>query len=206
MRDSILLLVSIGIILIKLGQGFDSRIKAVFLEHRKTTILLATLASVVLVPILFLLLILIFQPEQQVVYALIVMAVAPAADLSISEIKILGGNIKLAESVLFFSALASIVTTPIWLELYKRILGLHVALQFSHLVREVGFAQFLPITIGLGLQKIIPKNTWFGKFSIRTGRFLLIICFIILIILDLPYFTTFNLYAYAVVIVAIVSA
>jgi predicted permease len=114
----LLVLLTIAVSLIKLGQGFDFDFNTVFTKKNNRHILKGVIVGVFLVPLLFAILILIFKPTTRVMAVLIIMAISPAADMSVQQVKRLGGSEPLAEGMQVISTLLSIITIPLFLRLF----------------------------------------------------------------------------------------
>lgn len=202
----LIILLTVAVSLIKLGQGLGVDIKHFVTHANRWLVFKGVIVAVVFVPILFLILLLIFQPTTAVALAIICLGVAPAADLSARQAKTLGGDQQLAESVLAIIALISIFTVPLLLKFFEITLGLHLNVQYSHVIIQVAIAQFMPMIISIILRYFFPKLVDFAKYIITGASLMLVICFIVFIILNLATFSEFKINGYVAIIIAISSA
>lgn len=202
----LLVALTIAISLIKLGQGLESDFRHLVTTANWWLILRGVLAAVILVPILFLVLILIFKPSTAITLAIMCMAVSPAADLSTNQVEKLGGDKHLAEGVLLISSLISIATAPLLLKLFELILELHLEIDLKEVVQQVAIAQFIPVMLSLVLRKIFPNLKNLASYLINIASVLLICCFILIIIQKHTTFAEFKINAYIAIILVTSSA
>jgi predicted Na+-dependent transporter len=121
-------------------------------------------------------------------------------------VETLGGNAKLAESILLISSLISIVTAPLLLKFYEMISGLHLDVTFSHIIRQFAVAQFIPIVLSVTLRYFFPKLLNISKYIIRGASLLLFICFMIIIWQKQAAFGEFRINGYVAIIIITASA
>lgn len=200
------ILLTTAVSLIKFGQGLDIDFRHLIMHVNRWLVFRGVLAVVFLVPLLFLILILIFQPTIAITLAIICIGVAPAADLSTRQVKLFGGNGHLAESILLISALISIMTAPLLLKFYDIVLRLHLEVQFTQVIKQVAVAQFFPIILSIILRKIFSKLISIAKYITICATLLLIICFVMIIIQKHTAFTEFRIQAYIAIIVVSIGA
>lgn len=205
-RPDLLIVLNIAIGCTKLGQGFDIDVKKLAIWQNKGLVIHGVLTAIFWVPVLFLILILIFQPNDQLNDALIIMAVAPASDLSIRQVANLGGDVPLATDIQVFCALTSIITTPLLLEILSKILGLELDIKFIHIVEELATALFFPMIIGLTLRKFFPDYAWLTKYIMGFATSILVAVLIFIIAENYHYFSVFHFRAYIMVVIATASA
>lgn len=202
----LIILLTLAVSFIKLGQGLDIDLKHLITHPNRWLVFRGVLAAVFLVPLLFLILLLIFQPPTAITLAIICLGVAPAADLSTRQVETLGGDVKLAESVLLISSLISIVTAPLLLKFFEMILGMHINVHFTHIIRQFAVAQFIPMILSVTLRYFFPKLLNIAKYIITGATLLLIFCFIIIIIQKHAAFNEFKINGYVAVIIVTVGA
>jgi BASS family bile acid:Na+ symporter len=200
----ILLAVAVG--LIRFGQGLTINLKDIITHTDRSLILRGVLTSVVFVPIVFLILILIFQPVKAIALAIIIMGISPAANLSTRQVEILQGDNGLAEIVQFISALMTIITAPILLNFFSTILELHVKVKFTAVIEEISVVQFAPVILSIVFRKLLPQLTKFGEQITKGASILLVISFIAIIIQKHAAFGKFNFNGYLAIIIATISA
>lgn len=205
--DLTIFLLLVAISLIKFGQGIDIDIKSIyFRDHNYWLIFRSVITVVFLVPILFFFLILILRPGLNIIAAIMILAVSPGAHTSIERVKKLGGNVSLAAQVQILSASITIVTAPLLLQTYEFLLGLHLDISFTHLIRNFAEAQFIPIVVGIILRQLIPNIGKLTKYSMPIAKILLLGCFVILIYRNYEFITSLKLNAYFMIILVTASA
>lgn len=205
--DWIIVSLTAAVSLIKLGQGFDIDIKHPYVKQADRWLLIRSVLTVIFsVPILFLLLILIFRPELGIILAMMIIAGAPAADLSIQQVEALDGNVALATLAQMTCALISVISTPLLLQVFEKVLELHLDLTWSHLIRDVAVAQFIPMSLSVTLRQLLPSLDRFAKCIIKVAKLLLFGCFAVLIIQHHVYFITFRWQVYLSALIVTVSA
>lgn len=201
--NELIILLTFAVSAIKFGQGLETERKQTLNPWLITR---SVIAVIILVPILFSILILIFKPPISVTYALIIMACAPAANLSNQSISILGGDNALADRIELITALISIITTPILLEFMELITGINLNLSVFLMIGQLALTQFLPMVLGIYIRKRFPKYIIYAKYILRCASFLLIIIFILLIILYHQFFTQLRIQGYVIIIIATIAA
>lgn len=77
MENALIILLTVAISLIKFGQGLDLALQSIFIRKNSIIILRGVISAVFLVPLLFLLLIVYFQPIPALTYALLSDAMMP---------------------------------------------------------------------------------------------------------------------------------
>lgn len=201
--NELIILLTFAVSAIKFGQGLETERKQTLNPWLITR---SVIAVIILVPILFSILILIFKPSISVTYALIIMACAPAANLSNQSISILGGDNALADRIELITALISIITTPVLLEFMELITGINLNLSVFLMIGQLALTQFLPMVFGIYIRKRFPKYIIYAKYILRCATFLLITIFILLIILYHQFFTQLRIQGYVIIIIATIAA
>jgi BASS family bile acid:Na+ symporter len=113
---------------------------------------------VVLVPLVVILLLKLFNLPPEVITALALLAASPGAPLTTKRARKAGGRFSYAASLQLTLAILAVCVTPVTLGIFFSL--------FQHLVekvtilevaRQVIMVQLLPVSIGMLLQKFIPK-------------------------------------------------
>lgn len=202
-----IILLAIAVSVIKLGQSFAIDINHLYYKKANPWLVLRSVITVIfLVPALYLLLILLFRPQLNILLAIIIMAVAPAADLSVQQVEALGGNVGLAGLVQMICCLISLITSPLLLQGFEKLLGLYLDLSWPELTRDILLAQFLPMLIGIILTHYFPILHKKASLITKSAKWLLLFCFAVLLIKHYEYFFAFSWETYFSVIIATVSA
>jgi len=130
--------------------------KLTFLGNRPALLLRSLLAVIVLVPLVVGLLLRLFDLPPAVANGLAVLAAAPGAPLTTKRTEMAGGDPDYAASLQLTLALLAVLVTPLILAIFsffelatERVTPFDVALQ-------VGKVTFLPVIIGLLIQRFAP--------------------------------------------------
>jgi bile acid:Na+ symporter, BASS family len=198
-------LLAIAVCAIRFGQGLDNP------SHEKIPlkpwlVTKAVLAVILLAPLFFLTLILVFKPALPITCALIIMAGSPAANLSNRSIQAFGGDVAFMNRIELIVCLLSSVTTPILLELMELLLGINLNVRFSIIIGQLIATQFLPTIFGTLLRKHYPTLSHYAKFIMSGASWLLILIFALLIIQHFPSFSQPRIHGYIAVIIATLGA
>lgn len=155
----LLIFVKITIFSLMLAIGCNLCFEEMLSLWRKPALLLrALLAVVVLVPLVVILLLKLFNLPPEVITALALLAASPGAPLTTKRARKAGGRFSCAASLQLTLAILAVCVTPVTLGIFFSL--------FQHLVekvtilevaRQVIMVQLLPVSIGMLLQKFIPK-------------------------------------------------
>ena len=155
----LLIFVKITIFSLMLAIGCNLCFEEMLSLWRKSALLLrALLAVVVLVPLVVILLLKLFNLPPEVITALALLAASPGAPLTTKRARKAGGRFSYAASLQLTLAIIAVCVTPVTLGIFFSL--------FQHLVekvtilevaRQVIMVQLLPVSIGMLLQKFIPK-------------------------------------------------
>ena len=155
------------------------------LWRRPDLLLRSLLAVIVLVPMVVILLLRVFDLPLAVATGLAVLAAAPGAPLTTKRTQMAAGDPNYAASLQLTLALSAVVITPLTLGIFyalfelgtERVTAVDVALQ-------VGEVTFLPVIIGLLIQRFAPGIAGrLGKPVRVLANVLFLLLFIILIVL-----------------------
>ena len=186
----ILNLVTITIFTLMLTIGVNlSFEKLLSLCRRPFLLLRALLAVVVLVPLVVIVLLRLFDLPSGVATGLALLAAAPGAPLTTKRSQMAGGKFPHSASLQLILALLAVIITPITLAIFYALFDLEtqrVLVSVSQVFQQVVRVQFLPIILGLLIQKFSPKITSvIGKPLIVIGNILFLL---LLILLSVPGF------------------
>lgn len=155
----LLIFVKITIFSLMLAIGCNLCFEEMLSLWRKPALLLrALLGVVVLVPLVVILLLKLFNLPPEVITALALLAASPGAPLTTKRARKAGGRFSYAASLQLTLAILAVCITPVTLGIFFSL--------FQHLVekvtilevaRQVIMVQLLPVSIGMLLQKFIPK-------------------------------------------------
>lgn len=125
------------------------------LWYRPGSLLRSLLAVVVIFPLLVIMLLLLFDVPHEVTTGLAVLAAAPGAPLTHKRSALAGGQPIYSASLQLTVASLAIFTMPIILSIFYAFFQLDIEkVSVFEVARQVALVQFLPIGIGLLLQKI----------------------------------------------------
>ena len=185
--DNVIILsfVTLTIFSLMLALGLiNSFEKLTFLWRRPALLLRSLLAVIVLVPLVIGVLLRVFDLPPAVATGLAVLAAAPGAPLTTKRIEMAGGDPDYAASLQLTLALLAVLVTPLILAIFgffeltaERVTPFHVALQ-------VGEVTFLPVIIGLLLQRFVPGIATRIARPVRViANALFILLFLVIIVL-----------------------
>ena len=181
----ILNLVTITIFSLMLAIGVNLSFAELLYLWRRPVILLRTLlAVVVLVPLVVIFLIRLFDLSSGITTGLALLAAAPGAPLTTKRSQMAGGTFPYSVSLQLTLALLAVLITPITLDIFYVLFDLEIdSVMISQVFQQVARVQFLPIILGLLIQKFSPKITSvIGKPLILIANTLFLLLLIILII------------------------
>src|SRR3990167_1717853 len=191
METWLIVLLTIAVAFIKLGQGFDFNLKTIFTAKNKPFIFKGIFVGLFIIPIVFTLLILLFHPPHSIVLMLVITAVCPAADAS-KAVEQLGGDIALANSLQFITGTIAVVTIPLLLTLIAITTHIHLKIPYFGLIRDLFIAQFIPIVLGMTLRKYFSSDTWIAPHVMKYASYLMMGCFFVLLVHDYSYFFVYK--------------
>ena len=156
-----------------------------FLWSRPALLLRSLLAVIVLVPLVVGLLLWLFELPPAVATGLAVLAAAPGPPLMYKRTEMAGGDPDYAASLQLTLALLAVLVTPLILAIFGLLFELATErVTPFHVVLQVGEVTFLPVVIGLLIQRFTPGIAErIGKPVRVIANVLLILLFIVLIVL-----------------------
>lgn len=145
------------------------------------------LAVIVLVPIWVGLLVWLIDLPPATATGLAVLAAAPGAPLTTKRTQAAGGDPEYAASLQLTLALLAVVVTPLILAIcYAQFELLSKPVPLAKVALQVGEVTFLPVIIGLLIQRLAPKFAErIGTPAQKTANILFILLFIVLIVVFL---------------------
>ncbi|MBE9231575.1 bile acid:sodium symporter [Cuspidothrix issatschenkoi LEGE 03284] len=155
----LLIFVKITIFSLMLAIGCNLCFEEMLSLWRQPALLLrALLAVVVLVPLVVILLLKLFNLPPEVITALALLAASPGAPLTTKRARKAGGRFSYAASLQLTLAILAVCVTPGTLGIFFSLFQ-HLAEKVTILevARQVIMVQLLPVSIGMLLQKFIPK-------------------------------------------------
>ena len=137
------------------GQSFE-HLRSLW--SRPGPLLRSLLAVLVAFPLLVIILLRLFNLPPEVVTGLIILAAAPGAPLTFKRTAMAGGNPIYSASLQLTLASLAILTTPIVLSILYAFFQLDIEkIRIFEVAKQVALVQFLPIGIGVLIQKIRPN-------------------------------------------------
>ncbi len=187
MDDPILLkFVTVTIFSLMLAIGVNHSFRQLtFLLRRPQLLLRSLLAVIVLVPLVVGLLLWVLDLSPAIAAGLAVLAAAPGAPLTTKRTEMAGGEPTYSTSLQLTLALLAVVITPLLLAIFNALFELaDLDLTPFDVARQVARVTFLPVIIGLLIQRFAPKVAeLMGKPLRMLANVLFIMFFVVLIIL-----------------------
>ncbi len=155
------------------------------LFRRPELLLRSLLAVIVLVPAVVGILLWIFELPLAVATGLAVLAAAPGAPLTYKRVEMAGGEPTYSASLQLTLALLAVVITPLILAIFYALFELaDLRLTPFEVARQVAQVTFLPVIIGLLVQRFAPRLAEVADKPVRMlANVLFIVLFVALIIL-----------------------
>jgi BASS family bile acid:Na+ symporter len=162
------------------------------LWRRPELLLRSLLAVIVLVPLVVLILLWLFDLPPAVAAGLTILAAAPGAPLTTRRSQMAGGDPTYSASLQLTLALLAVVITPLILAIFYALFELDIErVTPFQVVLQIGEVTFLPVIIGLLIQRFAPKLAGaIGKTVQVIGNvlFLLLLFLIVVILVIAPDF------------------
>jgi bile acid:Na+ symporter, BASS family len=157
-HPDLLVLVRISIFALMLDIGLTIPFGELTSLWRRPALLIRSLLAVlVLVPGVVLLLLWLLDLPRAVATGLAVLAAAPGAPLTTMRSQMAGGSTPYSASLQLTLALLAVLTTPLTLAIFHAMFVLETAgLPSVEVAREVAIVQFLPVSIGLLVRRLVP--------------------------------------------------
>ncbi len=160
--------------------------------RQRATLLRSLLAVVVLLPAIVVALLWVFDLSPATATGLAVLAAAPGAPLTTKRAQMAGADLTFVSSLQLTLAMLAVVFTPLALALFQVLFDLTTErVAMRDVIRQVATVTFLPVVIGLLLQRFAPKVA--AKVSaplqmIANGLFALMAITIVALLVALPDF------------------
>ncbi len=157
----ILNFVTITIFSLMLSNGVNYSFQQLISLWRQHEVLFRSLlAVIVLVPLVVIILLWLFDLPPSVATGLAVLAAAPGAPLTTKRAEMTGGDLPYAASLQLVLALLAVVVTPLTLAIFYALFELETerVIPFE-VARQVALVTFLPVIIGVLLQRFAPRLT-----------------------------------------------
>lgn len=157
----ILNFVTITIFSLMLSNGVNYPFQQLISLWRQHEVLFRSLlAVIVLVPLVVIILLWLFDLPPAVATGLAVLAAAPGAPLTTKRVEMTGGDLPYAASLQLVLALLAVVVTPLTLAIFYALFDLETerVIPFE-VARQVALVTFLPVIIGVLLQRFAPRLT-----------------------------------------------
>ena len=158
-NDILLKFVTVTIFTLMLTIGVNQSLGQLISVWRQRDVLLRSLlAVIVLVPIVVIVLLWVFNLPPAVATGLAVLAAAPGAPLTTKRSQMAGADITYVSSLQLTLALLAVIVTPLTLAVFHGLfeLGTERVAVFK-IAQQVAQVTFLPVVIGLLLQRFAPK-------------------------------------------------
>ncbi len=182
----LLMFVTVTIFSLMLAMGVSHSFEQLTSLWRRPELLLRSLlAVIVLVPLVMGLLLWVFNLSPAVATGLAVLAAAPGAPLTYKRSQMAGGDPTYTASLQLTLALLAVVITPLMLAILSALFELPgLRLTSFEVARQVAQVTFLPVIIGLLIQRFAPRLAdVIGKPLRMLANILFIVLFVVLIIL-----------------------
>src|SRR4030095_3445569 len=157
-HPDLLVLVRIAIFALMLDIGLTIPFGELTSLWRRPALLIRSLLAVlVLVPGVVVLLLWLLDLPRAVATGLAVLAAAPGAPLTTMRSQMAGGSTPYSGSLQLTLALLAVLITPLTLAIFHAMFVLETAgLSSVEVAREVAIVQFLPVSIGLLVRRLVP--------------------------------------------------
>ena len=189
--DAIGIFVTATIFTLMLTIGVNDTVQQLISLWRRSKVLLrALLAAIVLVPMLVALLIWIFDLPPAVATGLALLAAAPGAPLTTKRAQMAGADTIYVSSLQLTLALLAVVVMPIHLAIFFSLFELTIeAVNPIAVASQIARITFLPVVVGLLLQRFAPKFTTRIRKPLNmlaNGMFVLLVLTVIIILAVTP--------------------
>ena len=155
---------------------------------RKLDLVLRSLMSALVVfPLLVIVVLLIADLPESAIIGLVVLAAAPGAPLTTRRITMAGGKLRFGTDLQITLAAAAIVTAPLVLTLFDRVLAdLQLAISPRQVALNVALAQGLPMALAMLLGWFSPRlATTVSRYVDKVANILFIVLALVLIVTGL---------------------
>jgi BASS family bile acid:Na+ symporter len=121
----------------------------------------ALLAVIILVPAAVVLILLVGDLPPAIVVGMAILAAAPGAPLTATRSTSMGGSIHYAAGLQLTLVALAVVTTPLMVAIFCALFATGSEIRISALAvtRQIAIASFLPVGLGVLIQKFLPRVT-----------------------------------------------
>lgn len=154
-----MLLVKATIFSLMLSTGVNFSLEKMLSFWQKPALLFRALFAVaVLVPLVVVILLKLFHLPSEVMIGLAFLAASPGAPLTTKRSQMAGARFRYSASLQLTLALLSVIITPVTLSIFSVFFqGIPDKVKILEVARQVTLVQFLPVSLGLLLQKFGTK-------------------------------------------------
>jgi bile acid:Na+ symporter, BASS family len=197
----------VALIVVKFGLGLDITPGDLrFFRERRGLMVRSFLAVIVLVPITSLAVILLIRPSQPVSVAIALLAASPASPLALAQVGKSRGHVPYAANVQLYSAILSVVTTPLILMLLSAALGFEANLNPLKVAWQVSTAQLIPIGLGVLARAVFPRLEKPGRVAAKVATFVFLALMLLVIFMIRQGFAQMGLGSYLAVAASVAAA
>jgi BASS family bile acid:Na+ symporter len=160
-KETILAIVKIGLPLTvtvsMFAQGLTIALSHMVLFRQQPVLMLRSLAVVLfLVPLAVVVILILLKPSPAVTIGLSILAACPAAPLMLIKIPGKGGSLAYMAVLHLSLALLALLTVPLTLDLFSRVLGFHAEVGVLAVARVAGMTILLPVCLGIVVRTLFP--------------------------------------------------
>ena len=155
----LIILVKVTIFSLMLSTGVNLSLEKMLSFWRKPAVLFrAFFAVVVLVPLVVVILLKLFNLPSEVMIGLAFLAASPGAPLTTKRSQMAGARFRYSASLQLTLALLAVIITPLTLSIFAVFFqGVPDKVKILEVAQQVTMVQFLPVALGLLLQKFGTK-------------------------------------------------
>jgi len=209
--DAIGTFVTATIFTLMLTIGVNDTVQQLISLWRRSKVLLrALLAAIVLVPMLVALLIWIFDLPPAVATGLALLAAAPGAPLTTKRAQMAGADTIYVSSLQLTLALLAVVVMPIHLAIFFSLFELTIeAVNPIAVASQIARITFLPVVVGLLLQRFAPKFTTRIRKPLNmlaNGMFVLLVLIVVVVLAVTPELRTMLLLDWTTIAAIVIMA
>ena len=172
------LLVKLSLFSVMLAIGVNlSWDKLISLWRIPRRLLISLFAVTVIIPLITIVLLSVFPVPTESIIVLAILAASPGASLLTRKSYKAGGHIPYSASIQLTLALVAVIITPLTLSIFYYFLEFNLGeISLFDIAKQVLRVQFLPVILGLLIQKLLPEITnKYGKSLILLANSLLIL-------------------------------
>lgn len=137
--------------------GLETHVSGLsYLRARRGLLFKSFLSIDVIVPLITVAVIILASPSRATAVGLLVLAAPPVAPMVLKKILDVDGNQEYAVGLHFMLAWLVIITTPITIEVFSRMLGFQIEVSPFTVAGLVGISILLPISTGMIIGRLYP--------------------------------------------------